>query len=629
MPIELHDVDGGASGGAGVGHVHGSQSRDFANMPSDPSSQRSSVDPIDSGHPSPHVHYALNLDTTQPLNRVDTENAFSPGIRRRITRAATFRTVSDFEDFSERPGWRPGAEPGVDPSKPDGGHGSMTTLRAPCDITVVDFSEDHIEKTLFHNETLNEFLDKPQPPWVKCRWINVNGLSWDVIQTLGHHKNLHRLAIEDIMNTRNRTKAEWYPTHAFIVLTLQKLVRRCNPDDEHSDSDEDDATSHISSRSAFSGRRVRHIKRALRRMNKFFKERTGSATDPSGLENGDGPYPQKDPEDEQKLPPFESQTTGLSGLSESEPGPEYRTLQGYHASPNLAWTKYMEKNSALASKKLDVACEQVSMFITNDNTIISFFEQSAQDIEEPIVSRLQTNDTITRQSCDASMVGHAILDAIIDLAMPVTTCYSDVIDDIELDVLNRPDISQTKKLYIVVSEINKMHSFITPITTLIQALRDHKTDIALDTAMQKILDPKHPAIITTQTYMYLGDVLDHCVLITDALDKLKGTADGMIDLIFNTISANQNESMKQLTTATIIFLPLTFITGYFGQNFTDFNMLEWGVGFFWQIAVPVVVLTILILLREAIYDYFKALLGRRYISGLKDRSRRRRSRKRR
>jgi hypothetical protein len=105
----------------------------------------------------------------------------------------------------------------VDPTKPDGGHASMPTLSAPCKITVVDFSQDHLSIQRLDNETLAAFLCGPPPDWARCRWINVNGLSWDVIQALGRHKNLHRLAIEDIMNTRNRTKAEWYvnqPGHA-------------------------------------------------------------------------------------------------------------------------------------------------------------------------------------------------------------------------------------------------------------------------------------------------------------------------------------------------------------------------------------------------------------------------------
>lgn len=86
----------------------------------------------------------------------------------------------------------------------------MPALSAKCDITVVDFSLENIAMRQFENDTFIEFLKEPKQDWAKCRWINVNGLSWDVIQAIGANKGLHKLALEDIMNLKNRTKADWY-----------------------------------------------------------------------------------------------------------------------------------------------------------------------------------------------------------------------------------------------------------------------------------------------------------------------------------------------------------------------------------------------------------------------------------
>lgn len=107
----------------------------------------------------------------------------------------------------------------------------------------------------------------------------------------------------------------------------------------------------------------------------------------------------------------------------------------------------MEDHSTLAAKGLQVSVEQVSIFLQSDNTLVSFFEHSADVIEEPILKRLQSPETILRRSGDASMVMHAIIDGIVDLAIPIATAYEESIAELELEVLVDPTIAHSKALY--------------------------------------------------------------------------------------------------------------------------------------------------------------------------------------
>src|SRR5271156_5014690 len=64
------------------------------------------------------------------------------------------------------------------------------------------------------------------------------------------------------------------------------------------------------------------------------------------------------------------------------------------------------------------------------------------------------------------------------------------------------------------------------------------------------------------------------------------------------VATTQSETMRQLTTVTIIFLPLTFLTGYFGMNFSQTYwpiLTNNGPLYFWQIAIPTTIVVVVAL----------------------------------
>ncbi|KAI2631058.1 hypothetical protein GGR54DRAFT_635661 [Hypoxylon sp. NC1633] len=442
----------------------------------------------------------------------------------------------------------PGAEPGVDPSQPDGGLDTVPTLHTACRVTVVDFSQEDLAINKLNNSQLVEFIKKPQPDWVKCRWINVNSLS--------------------------------YANHAFFILTCQKLVRMAQGGNDNEESDHE--------RESITSRIYKEVKSIGNKIKRWFDGKMVEyLATASALETGSR----------------HSSTSASNTLNTNA----LRTLQRYRAPQNTGRVEYLEKLSPLSGKGIFVTVEQVSIFLTSDNTVVAFFEQSADDVEKPILARLRSPTTMIRQSCDASMVSQALIDGIIDLAIPVTAAYSDAVGDIELDVLLQPQVDHANQLYILGAEVNKLYSLIYPIQALINSLRDHKTKLTQEEATSH----SGGVVISPRTCTYLGDVYDHCVIITESLNQIKQSAGQMRELTFNTIAVAQNTSIKSLSMVTILFLPLTFLVGFFGMNFDELK--EGGVRSFWVLAPCFVVVTFACIKLEAVLEWQKVRVKRSYI----------------
>jgi magnesium transporter len=72
---------------------------------------------------------------------------------------------------------------------------------------------------------------------------------------------------------------------------------------------------------------------------------------------------------------------------------------------------------------------------------------------------------------------------------------------------------------------------------------------------------------TAEADPYLRDLYDHVIRVSDLIDSYRDLLSNAMDAYLSMVSNKLNEVMKQLTIIATVFLPLSFLTGFFGQNF--------------------------------------------------------------
>ncbi|KAG0231517.1 hypothetical protein BGX31_005506 [Mortierella sp. GBA43] len=92
-------------------------------------------------------------------------------------------------------------------------------------VMVMDMNESrYTTRTEMNNAEFLRWLEQPRPSWSRVRWININGMSWDVIKAISLKYKLHQLAVEDLLHVPQRTKVDIYPQQTYIACTLLTLM---------------------------------------------------------------------------------------------------------------------------------------------------------------------------------------------------------------------------------------------------------------------------------------------------------------------------------------------------------------------------------------------------------------------
>jgi magnesium transporter len=212
--------------------------------------------------------------------------------------------------------------------------------------------------------------------------------------------------------------------------------------------------------------------------------------------------------------------------------------------------------------------EQVSL-VLGKNYLLTVQEEPAEDCFHGVRKRIEIDRGIIRTQ-GADYLAYCLLDAIVDGFFPVLEYYGELIEELEDEVIMRPNRSTLEKIYKIRRELLTIRRAIWPQRDAINSLIRDGSDL-----------------ISSDVQVYLRDCYDHTVQVMDMVETYRELATGLMDVYLSAVSNKMNEIMKLLTVVSAIFIPLTFIAGVYGMNFnhdkSPLNMPElnwyWGYPF--------------------------------------------------
>ena len=224
----------------------------------------------------------------------------------------------------------------------------------------------------------------------------------------------------------------------------------------------------------------------------------------------------------------------------------------------------------------DVSVRQISLFFGQDH-VISICN-SATDPFEPVRRRLRASRGRFRKR-GADYLLYTLLDVVIDAGFPMFETFGESLEDLEAELLGNPDQETLGRIHHLKRELLLLRRSLWPQREVVNAL----------------LREEHERI-GEETRIYLRDCYDHTVQIMDLLETYRDMATGMLDVYLSTISHRTNEIMRVLTIIATIFIPLTFIVGVYGMNFSHpkspwaMPELHWYFGYplIWAVMIAVV-----------------------------------------
>ena len=174
--------------------------------------------------------------------------------------------------------------------------------------------------------------------------------------------------------------------------------------------------------------------------------------------------------------------------------------------------------------------------------------QEAAPMLSALESRIAKSPELTKGQ--PAFLTYLVIDALVDATFPVLERLDETVDQLEDEITLKASSESLNRIYHLKHEVTELRRFLGAQREVFQRLITHGIHLQQQDVM-----------------LYYRDVYDHIVRQYETVDSLRDLLTSAMDVYLSTVSNRLNATMKTLTVIASLFLPLSFLTGFFGMNF--------------------------------------------------------------
>lgn len=221
------------------------------------------------------------------------------------------------------------------------------------------------------------------------------------------------------------------------------------------------------------------------------------------------------------------------------------------------------KMISLNEETKEISYEQVS-FVLGENYLLTF-QQKPGDVFEHIRHRLENGVGKLRKR-KGNYLLYSLLDTVVDHYFLIIEEFESRIDELETKVLNNPTKEDMQTIINLKKEIAFFRKSVNPTREIVVKLTNSE-------------------FLDENIKIFLRDLHDHSIIVYENVESLYLRTGEIMQLYHSALGNVMNEIMKFLTNISTIFIPLSFIVGFYGMNFENMPELRWKYGYYMIVSV--------------------------------------------